>query len=483
MSSGTQIELDWAAIDAPQRGEGAAGAGARGNGANATSEPSTCRSDEEILGIDPPSPKRGYGGQARQNFDDGGLAGDGNTHAGVQTAGSPHTPANQTDAGDEKHTAPSAANDTEDLRAFREMFPGGAGEARALRQAAQETESLRASAAELQQAAQAVEQIDAAIFSGDARAQGEVVAELARANPAAFRQLFAEAARVLAGMSPASPNDFTTSARSEASRPGGVRNPSVGVADALEQQRDSSSSRPFDIQKSSQGKEAGTPRNDSGVGSSPSQNSGDGGQEGHEPRVASHQSPVTNHQSPVTGPTSGTTAGGPQFDPAAYASFERTTNDAVARDVRAAIGDTLARVLPDGVAEGAARRIGEDIFHEIHRALAADRALSEQVASLLRAPVATGQGWRFGAGEQQRIASLLAGRARQLVPSVARRVVGEWTSSVLGAAGAKAARQAAASSRVDIGAPGGVPDSMPLRPAAARGVNYAAMSDDEILSM
>jgi hypothetical protein len=162
----------------------------------------------------------------------------------------------------------------------------------------------------------------------------------------------------------------------------------------------------------------------------------------------------------------------------------------VARDVRSAVTDTLARVLPDGVAEGAARRIGDDIFNEIHRALASDATLSEQVALVLRvplasgqAPLASGQGWRFGTAEQQQVVSLLAGRARQIMPSVARRVIGEWTSSVLGASRSKAARQAAAASRVDIAAPGGSLDSMPLRAMSPREVNYASMSDDEILGM
>ena len=90
---------------------------------------------------------------------------------------------------------------------------------------------------------------------------------------------------------------------------------------------------------------------------------------------------------------------------------------------------------------------------------------------------------RFGGGEQQRVASLLAERAKQLVPSVARRVIGEWTSSVLGTARTKAARQAAAAARVDIAAPGGSLDSMPLRAMSPREVNYASMSDDEILNL
>ena len=146
------------------------------------------------------------------------------------------------------------------------------------------------------------------------------------------------------------------------------------------------------------------------------------------------------------------------------------------RDVRGSIIETLGRVLPEGVAEGAAKRIGEDIFNEVHRALAADRTLSEQVGEVLRDR-------RFGSGEQQRVASLLAGRAKQMVPSVARRVIGEWTSSVLGTARSKAARQAAASARVDIAAAGGSQDSMPLRALSSREVNYASMSDDEILGM
>src|ERR1019366_2326438 len=98
----------------------------------------------------------------------------------------------------------------EEARAMKEMLPGGAQEVQALRQMAAEGDSLRAvaaeaetlrqSAASLRDAAQSVDRIDAAIFSGDARAQSEVVAEIARANPAACRAMFAEAAKVLAGM-------------------------------------------------------------------------------------------------------------------------------------------------------------------------------------------------------------------------------------------------------------------------------------------
>ncbi len=145
--------------------------------------------------------------------------------------------------------------------------------------------------------------------------------------------------------------------------------------------------------------------------------------------------------------------------------------------------------MPEGVADlRAARRIGEDIFTEVHRALAADRfrcrsKLLQFCISRLRQTAVTAKRVRFGPAEQQRVAALVAGRAKQLVPSVARRVIGEWTSTVLNTARSKAARQAATASRVDIAAPGGSLDSMPLRAMSAREVNYSSMSDEQILGM
>jgi hypothetical protein len=369
MSSGTQNDMDWAGAGVPQTGAAAPETSA-----------GTYPSDEEILGIDPPSPNNGHGGRARGA----------DALGGAETGKPQQAEINKSE--DSSRNTQAANRDTEDLRAFREMFPGGADEARTLRQAAQNLDSMR-------EAANSVDRIDAAIFSGDAKAQAEVVAELARANPAAFRQLFAEAEKVLATLAANGPQT---------------------------------------------------------------------GQGAVQPQL--NAQPQAQQASPQAPPQM------PQFDPAEYAAFERATNDAVARDVRATITDTLARVLPEGVAEGAARRIGDDIFNEIHRTLASDQALSAQVGDVL-------SGRRFGTAEQQRVASLLAGRARQIAPAVARRVIGEWTSSVLSTARTRAARQAAASARVDIAAPGGSLDSMPMRPMSPREIDYARMSDDEILSL
>jgi len=491
MSSGTQVDLDWAGVvNAPASVPDATGfstgshlsdeeiLGIAPEHSTATSRrdviPSEARNPSSVVasgdaGVqrdssgqnrprftenvhrernDPPSPENGCGGQAGTPS----LEDSYGVQARAQGQGQVEVmPAwMQAAAGDPRHGVEAqqlwqehqefraAFASPAEARTLKELFPGGAPEAQSLKVAAQ-----------------SVDRIDAAIFSGDARAQAEVVAEIARANPAAFRSLFAEAAKVL-GV-------------------GQAFLPVQGDATAGAQRDSSGQNRPRFTEN------VHRERNDP-----PSPESGFGGHGPHpsqEPGTS--QSPVTGHPSQALGASQSpvTSHESPTFDPVAYAAFERSTNDAVARDVRSSIQDTLARVLPEGIADGASRRIGEDIFNEIHRALAADRGLSEQVGVALREPLLAGQGWRFGAAEQQRVASLLAGRAKQLVPSVARRVIGEWTSSVLGTARSKAARQAAAASRVDIAAAGGSLDSMPLRAMSPREVNYASMSDDEILGM
>jgi hypothetical protein len=415
MSSATQVDLNWAGPDVAQTGAGAPLASAPNPGAAV----GAYLTDEEILGIEPVG-KFGNDNAVRTDVQQNGTTGaggrtDAEAAKGTQAeacatgdmpqwiaalAGDPKNGPEAQQLWREHQEFRAAFSSPEEARAIKELLPGGVKDVLTLRDATQ-----------------SVDRIDAAIFSGDARAQSEVVAELARANPAAFRSMFAEAAKVLASL-----------------EAGG---------------------------REARGKEARATDQVTQV-------------TGREPQATDHPSSAAGGLS--ASEARDTSHGTSHFDPAAYAAFERSTNDAVARDVRGSISDTLARVMPEGVADGAARRIGDDIFNEVHRALAADRTLSEQVASVLRDR-------RFGGAEQQRVASLLAGRAKQLVPSVARRVIGEWTSTVLDTARSKAARQAAAASRVDIAAPGGSLDSTPLRQMSPREVNYASMSDEEILGI
>ena len=472
MSSGTQVDLDWAGTDSPSPDKGELG-GAGASSAPAPGKPAAkYLTDEEILGIEPSSPAQGSDVVARLfRGGESGAEGGGDAAAvnralsdGTNIPGSKDSGysgrGDLTDAAmpgwmaaaaaDPRHSAEAselwrehqefraAFASPEEARAVKELLPGGVRDVLSLREATR-----------------SVERIDAALFSGDARAQAEVVAELARANPAAFRSLFAEAAKVVAGL-----GGKEAGGREARSLDG----PNLNGVAAGTQNADARKDSRGDDGRSRGGDDRDEHRHHSG--------------DGHPPGSAPPPSQGANDPAPGDPPdmSAGSLVAAPTFDPAAYAQFERATNDAVARDVRGSIHETLSRVMPEGVAEGAARRIGEDIFHEVHRALAADRTLSEQVASVLRSR-------RFGEAERQHVASLLARRAKQLVPSVARRVIGEWTSTVLSTARSKAARQATAASRVDIAAAGGSLDSMPLRPMAQREVNYASMSDEEILGM
>ena len=75
------------------------------------------------------------------------------------------------------------------------------------------------------------------------------------------------------------------------------------------------------------------------------------------------------------GATNAATAA-PAFNPAAYAQFEQSTNDAVVTDVNRAIERALDRALPDNISDGARRRIAGDTLAEVHTALRGDSLIS-----------------------------------------------------------------------------------------------------------
>ena len=467
MSSGTQVNMDWArtGVAAGGAGDSSAGAAAPGTGVAG----SGYLTDEEILGIEQVDIAAPSGNsvilseaknlssisddhEATGKRDSSGKGGPQNDrqNAFAERAESSPMPDWMIAAAADPKIAGEARALWAEHQEFRAAFASPV-EARAVADEARAIKELLPGgirdAVSLREATASVERIDAALFSGDVRAQSEVVAEMARTNPAAFRSMFAEAARVLAGMGTSLPK-VVGSGNGHTTGPT-LRENREGWGTQTEHPNQNLNQNQNQIQNQIQDS-----RQDAGATNSVNHPS---------PQLRASASQATEH-------------GSPQFDAAAYAAFERSTNDVVARDVRGSISETLSRVMPEGVADGAAKRIGEDIFTEVHRALAADRALSEQVAGVLRDR-------RFGSAEQQRVAALVAGRAKQMVPSVARRVIGEWTGTVLNTARSKAARQATAASRVDIAAPGGSSDSLPLRAMSAREVNYASMSDEQILGM
>lgn len=164
----------------------------------------------------------------------------------------------------------------------------------------------------------------------------------------------------------------------------------------------------------------------------------------------------------------------PSFNATAYANFEHATNDAVVADLNRTISDALDRALSTDVPEGARRRIASDTLGEIHATLRSDRQLSSQVASVIR-------GGRLDDDARAVVVRLISARAKGLVAPAAKRVIGEWTGSVLATDRGRAARQQAAQSRVDITG-GEMPHTITAKTIKPTQIDYHKTSDEEILA-
>ncbi len=189
---------------------------------------------------------------------------------------------------------------------------------------------------------------------------------------------------------------------------------------------------------------------------------------------------------------------------AAYASFEKATNDDLERSVGATIERTLHQALPNasrvsnasGVGAQAAplqARLSAAIRQDVEAALKGDRQLSEQVAQIL-------SGRRLDNETRAQVVRLIGERAQQLVPVAAKRVLNDWTQTTLAAHRGNVTRADAASSRSNIAAD----VAQGLRPeevrrsrqtmeesaglkvraiASDRRVDYRKLSDEQILDL
>jgi hypothetical protein len=300
-------------------------------------------------------------------------------------------------------TAPNAGDAQGDPAWLKQLEaqPAAAAEARQWRDAAKDFAAL-----------------DAAYFSGDAGERSGLAARIYQNDPAAFREMLVESARMLASRDPQALADLArqlgmTDAQSQA-----PNTPAKSLAQAVR---------------------------------APELTSADSRQ------------------------IAGESHGAPTFPADTYRAFEAATNEDLARHTREAIDRTLVSTLPEGVGEGARRRIADDVFRELHTTLSADRELSRRVGEMLR-------GWQFDGSTRQQVVSLVSGRARAAMPDVARRVISEWTSSVLASDRARAARVDAAAARRDITG-GRLPEPVPASVLVPKNVDYARMSDEQILEL
>lgn len=367
-------------------------------------------------------------------------------------------------------------------QAYRELFPT-VGEARALREllpgGAEGAKRLVAEAEE-------IAAMDQAYYSGDPRAQAQLAANLIADDPRAFQAMLRQSAQVLSRRDPAAYHELASS-MVVAALQGELFDRHVELMRQARDRGDANALARLTDQLVEWAQRMGvnTAAQRNGGARAAGENSG-----GAQPPSAPLGTSVGSLQSAQKGlQAAGLRRGRDEltreqaefarergeFAAAQYAAFQQSANDTVVAQVRQAIEQAVARAVPGSVAGGARQRMAEQVFNDINLTLQNDRGLTRQVAEIL-------QPWNFNDATRQQVVSLIFGRAKSLVPGVAKRVIGEWTSSALAAHREKTAKQEAAARRVDI-AGGGAPESIGRKPLDPRRIDYSKTSDDEILSM
>jgi hypothetical protein len=167
--------------------------------------------------------------------------------------------------------------------------------------------------------------------------------------------------------------------------------------------------------------------------------------------------------------TNSATANEPQL------AFLHAANAAAVEGVVAAIEAQVERLLPEGVAKNARTRVVGEIYRELDSSLRSN----PQFAAQLRDAFRSGS---FDDGHQRAIVSLLTGRARQALPGVAKRVLSEWTSTIVSAANERRTRQRTAERRIDIAGSSGAGNDG-RRSMSPRDLDYARLTDADILNL
>jgi hypothetical protein len=181
---------------------------------------------------------------------------------------------------------------------------------------------------------------------------------------------------------------------------------------------------------------------------------------------ASSLSPSVAQHAPINAP--------PAVTPA-QEQFFHSTNAAAVEGVVEAIEAQVERLLPDGISKSARNRVVGEIYRELDSTLRANRTLTQQMRDAFRSG-------GLDADHQKAIVSLITGRARQALPGVAKRVLNEWTTTVVSANQQRRERQRTAERRVDIGGAGGAGNEG-RHSMGPREINYARMSDADILNL
>ncbi|MGH9686063.1 MAG: hypothetical protein ACRD5K_03100 [Candidatus Acidiferrales bacterium] len=155
--------------------------------------------------------------------------------------------------------------------------------------------------------------------------------------------------------------------------------------------------------------------------------------------------------------------------------FLHAANAAAVQGVLDSIETQVDRLLPEGVSKTARNRMVGEIYRELDASLGSNRQLGQQMRDAFRSG-------NLDAQHQRAVVSLITGRARQALPGIAKRVLNEWTSTVVAANQDRLARQRAAAHRVDIAGSGRGADGG-RRSLGPRDIDYNRLSDSDILNL
>jgi hypothetical protein len=134
------------------------------------------------------------------------------------------------------------------------------------------------------------------------------------------------------------------------------------------------------------------------------------------------------------------------------------------------IGGQLSKLLPK-TSEGLRGRIARDVHGEIQKAIREDAGLKLRLANLMRNGGINRQ-------TQEQVSNLLISKARLIMPGAVKRVVNEYTASVMASRQAVNDKQAAAASRTDVS--GARPNPIAQRAISKEEAN--GMSFEDILN-
>jgi hypothetical protein len=159
---------------------------------------------------------------------------------------------------------------------------------------------------------------------------------------------------------------------------------------------------------------------------------------------------------------------------AAQSDFFHATNAAAVQGVMEAIETQVDRLLPEGISKSARNRVAGEIYRELDTTLQGNRTLGQQMRDAFRSGA-------LDDAHSRAIVSLVTGRARQALPGVAKRVLNEWTNTIVSANQDRRTRQRTAERRVDISGSSGGNDGR--RAVSSRDIDYGRMSDGDILNL